>query len=161
MAWCEANDVHFLFGLARNERLIAEIATELDRAATRSRRTGRPKRCFKRFMWTTRGSWSRSRRVVAKAEWTAGEVTRASWSPRSRAGSARPSIFPASSVAGTCRLSQGHKVLLEFRRRHLAKPSSNHHALVTDPSGKGVPVLQPPSMTRFAPVIYELSSDAR
>jgi hypothetical protein len=30
MAWCEANGVDFLFGLAKNERLIAEIMTELD-----------------------------------------------------------------------------------------------------------------------------------
>jgi hypothetical protein len=27
MAWCEANGVHFLFGLAKNDRLIAEINT--------------------------------------------------------------------------------------------------------------------------------------
>ena len=30
MAWCEANGVDFLFGLAKNERLIGEIKTELD-----------------------------------------------------------------------------------------------------------------------------------
>ena len=29
MAWCEANRVHFLFGLARNERLVQEIKTAL------------------------------------------------------------------------------------------------------------------------------------
>jgi hypothetical protein len=33
MAWCEANGVHFLFGLQQNDRLIAEIAGELARAA--------------------------------------------------------------------------------------------------------------------------------
>jgi hypothetical protein len=74
MAWCEANGVDFLFGLARNERLIAEIKAELERAATKSRRTGRPERRFKDFMWTTRNSWDRRRRVVAKAEWTQGEA---------------------------------------------------------------------------------------
>src|SRR5882762_1486835 len=73
MAWCEANGVDFLFGLAKNERLVAEIETELDRVAAKSRRTGRPERRFKSFMWTTRRSWSRRRRVVAKAEWTQGE----------------------------------------------------------------------------------------
>ena len=72
MAWCEANGVDFLFGLARNERLIAEIATELDLVAAKSRRTGRTERRFKSFMWTTRRTWSRRRRVVAKAEWTQG-----------------------------------------------------------------------------------------
>jgi hypothetical protein len=74
MAWCEANGVDFLFGLAKNDRLIAEIATELDLVAAKSRRTGRPERRFKTFMWMTRGTWSRRRRVVAKAEWTQGEA---------------------------------------------------------------------------------------
>jgi Transposase DDE domain group 1 len=70
MAWCEANGVDFLFGLARNERLVAEIAPELDLVAAKSRRTGRPERRFKSFLWMTRRTWSRKRRVVAKAEWT-------------------------------------------------------------------------------------------
>jgi hypothetical protein len=73
MAWCEANDVDFLLGLAQNERLIAEIKGELDLVAARSRRTGRPERRFKTFMWMTRRTWSRKRRVVAKAECTQGE----------------------------------------------------------------------------------------
>ena len=30
MAWCEANGVHFLFGLAKTDRLIAEIRAELE-----------------------------------------------------------------------------------------------------------------------------------
>ena len=74
MAWCEANGVDFLFGLARNERLIAEIAPELDRVAAKSQRSGHPERRFKSFMWRTRQTWSRRRRVVAKAEWTNGEA---------------------------------------------------------------------------------------
>jgi hypothetical protein len=74
MAWCEANGVHFLFGLAQNERLVANIAAELARAEARSRRTGKPARSFKEFTWTTRRSWSRMRRVVAKAEFTSGEA---------------------------------------------------------------------------------------
>jgi hypothetical protein len=74
MAWCEANGVDFLFGLAKNERLTAEIKTELDLAAATSRRTGAPARRFKTFMWMTRSSWSRQRRVVGKAEWAQGEA---------------------------------------------------------------------------------------
>ena len=71
MAWCEANRVHFLFGLQQNPRLNAEIEGELKRAGARSRRTGRPARVFKDFMWmTVRDSWSRRRRVVGKAEFT-------------------------------------------------------------------------------------------
>jgi hypothetical protein len=74
MAWCEAHGVDFLFGLAKNERLIAKIETELDVAAARSRRSGVAERCFKSFMWRTRTTWSRKRRVVAKAECTQGEA---------------------------------------------------------------------------------------
>jgi hypothetical protein len=74
MAWCEANGVHFLFGLQQNKRLVANIATELARAETKSRRTGKPARSFKEFQWTTRRSWSRKRRVVGKAEFTKDEA---------------------------------------------------------------------------------------
>jgi hypothetical protein len=74
MTWCELNGIDFLFGLARNERLVGKIAAELTRAARKSRRTGRPARYYKDFMWTTRESWSRRRRVVAKAEDTQGEA---------------------------------------------------------------------------------------
>jgi hypothetical protein len=74
MAWCEANGVHFLFGLVQNERLNAEIESELARAEAKSRRTGKPVRLFKSFMWRTRRSWSRKRRVVGKAEFTGGEA---------------------------------------------------------------------------------------
>jgi hypothetical protein len=75
MAWCEGEqNVEFVLGLAKNERLLAEIAPELDRAAAASARTGRPTRRFKSFMWSTRHTWSRSRRVVAKVEWSKGEA---------------------------------------------------------------------------------------
>ena len=74
MAWCESRGVDFLFGLARNSRLVGEIESELAEAAELSRRTGQPARRFRDFTWSTRDSWSRQRRVVAKAEWTQGEA---------------------------------------------------------------------------------------
>jgi hypothetical protein len=74
MAWCENNEVDYLFGLARNSRLVAEIETELQAAAELSRKTGKPARRFKDLIWSTRDSWSRERRVIAKAEWTEGEA---------------------------------------------------------------------------------------
>lgn len=74
MAWCEDNKVDYLFGLARTVRLVAEIAAELADAGVESTITGAPARRFKDFMWTTRDSWSRRRRVVAKAEHTQGEA---------------------------------------------------------------------------------------
>ncbi len=74
MKWCEANAVDFLFGLAKNDRLVAEIAAELALAEEDSKATGKPARHFKEFLWSTRDSWSRQRRGVAKAEWTGGEA---------------------------------------------------------------------------------------
>ena len=74
MAWCEENGVHFLFGLQQNDRLNAEIKDELAKAEAKSRRSGKPARYFKEFRWTTRTTWIRRRRVVAKAEWTQGEA---------------------------------------------------------------------------------------
>jgi hypothetical protein len=74
MAWCEANRVDFLFGLARNERLEEAIRSELITATLESIRTGKPARCFRDFTWSTLDSWSRQRRVVGKAEVTGGEA---------------------------------------------------------------------------------------
>ena len=74
MAWCEENRVDYLFGLAKNERLIAEIEVGLAQAAEESRKTGKPARRFKDFLWTTLDSWSRRRRVIGKAEYTRGEA---------------------------------------------------------------------------------------
>ena len=74
MGWCEANRVDFLFGLARNKRLVDEIYTELAQAEDAAQRSGRPERRFKDFRYRTHDSWSRKRRVVAKAEWTGGEA---------------------------------------------------------------------------------------
>jgi hypothetical protein len=72
--WCENNGVDFLFGLAKNARLNTEIETELAAAQEQSQRTGKPARRFRDFTWPTRKSWSRERRVVAKAAWTGGET---------------------------------------------------------------------------------------
>ncbi|HVO27408.1 MAG TPA: IS1380 family transposase [Candidatus Margulisiibacteriota bacterium] len=76
MAWCEAHGVDFVLGLQKNTRLVAKIGPELALAETKSRRTGRPARYFREFMWTTErhSRWTRKRRVVAKAEFTGGEA---------------------------------------------------------------------------------------
>jgi len=72
MVWCEGNDVDFLLGMGKKERLLAEIAPELERVAAKSARTGQPERRFKSFMWSTRHTWRRPRRVVAKVECSKG-----------------------------------------------------------------------------------------
>lgn len=74
MAWCEANRVDYLFGLARNDRLVSQIEHELAEAGAQSRATGKPARRFKELRYQTLKSWSRERRVVAKAEVTQGDT---------------------------------------------------------------------------------------
>jgi len=74
MAWCEANRVDYVFGLARNERLEQALVPEVITATIESLRTGRTARCFKDFRYATRDSWSRERRVIGKAEVTGGEA---------------------------------------------------------------------------------------
>src|SRR4051812_23487083 len=72
MTWCEENRVDYLFGLTRNPRLVERIHIELAWAEHDAEASGRPARRFADFRWTTRDSWSRRRRVVAKAEWMPG-----------------------------------------------------------------------------------------
>ena len=68
MAWCEANAVDYVFGLARNARLLAEIEDTLAEAQAEHGATGQPARRFDDFPYATLDSWSRERRVVSKAE---------------------------------------------------------------------------------------------
>lgn len=70
MSWCEHNRVGYVFGLAKNARLIREIDGELLRAAIRCALLGNSARCFKDFSYKTLSSWSIERRVIGKAEYT-------------------------------------------------------------------------------------------
>jgi Transposase DDE domain group 1 len=71
MHWCEANRVDFLFGLAKNQRLLRILGKELHEAREQFARTKEPARVFKDFSYQTHKSWSRPRRVVGKAEYLA------------------------------------------------------------------------------------------
>jgi len=68
MAWCEAEGLDYVLGLAKNERLKASIKKELQKAERQYQETKRAARFFKEFYYQTRKSWSERRRVVAKAE---------------------------------------------------------------------------------------------
>jgi hypothetical protein len=68
MAWCEANRVDYLLGLARNSRLTGAIAAAMAQAQAAYEATGEPARVFTEFAYRTLDSWSRERRVIAKAE---------------------------------------------------------------------------------------------
>jgi hypothetical protein len=69
MDWCEGHGVDYVFGMAKNARLLKEIAPELNAAEAESARTGEMARVFKNLRYRTASqTWTRSRRVVAKAE---------------------------------------------------------------------------------------------
>lgn len=68
MAWCEAHDIAYVFGLAKNARLLAELHGELAWAQAQFEQTGQPARVFTEFRYRTLESWTQERRVVAKAE---------------------------------------------------------------------------------------------
>jgi hypothetical protein len=69
MAWCEAHGVDYLFGLAKNSRLVEAVEPALADAHARYVQTGVAARVFAEFDYQTRDSWSRPRRVVGKAEY--------------------------------------------------------------------------------------------
>jgi hypothetical protein len=68
MTWCEDNGVDYIFGLARNSRLVQKIAKQLKKAKKRFWKTGQAARCYRDFRYRTLKSWDRTRRVVGKAE---------------------------------------------------------------------------------------------
>jgi hypothetical protein len=73
MAWCEANRVEYVLGLARNGRLVRAIGGALHAVRTEHAQTGAAARRFEELRYRTQRTWSRERRVVAKAEWLPGK----------------------------------------------------------------------------------------
>jgi len=68
MAWCETHEVDFVFGLARNARLQRALGGELAQARSLYEESKKAARVFRDFVYRTRKSWSRQRRVIGKAE---------------------------------------------------------------------------------------------
>lgn len=68
MAWCDGEHLIYIFGLAQNVRLRKEIDWEMAHAEKQYRETKVPARIFTEFLYSTQDSWSRERRVIAKAE---------------------------------------------------------------------------------------------
>jgi hypothetical protein len=142
MAWCEANDVEFLFGLAQNARLNAQIAEDLAAAAEASVATGKPARRFKDFTYTTLNSWSRERRVIGKAEWMTPSVAEADDTTlrrkRKKAKKARNSkaaAAPAVSLPGranprfivTSLKAGDHEARALYEKRYCARGEMENH----------------------------------
>ncbi len=80
----------YVLGFARNERLRRKIARATRQAKQEHRLTGKPARLFTQFFYRTRASWSRARRVVAKAEQVEGKEN-----PRYLVTSLSPGEWPA------------------------------------------------------------------
>ena len=74
MAWCEANNVRYVLGLARNKRLQRALGEEMEQARQAHQRSGQPARRFRDLRYRTRKSWSRERRVIGKAEYLPGKA---------------------------------------------------------------------------------------
>lgn len=68
MSWCDDNGVDYVFGLAKNKRLLKIIGRQLQEARQLFQRSQKAARVFSEFSYQTRQSWKRERRVVAKAE---------------------------------------------------------------------------------------------
>ena len=68
LSWCEAQGVDYVVGLAQNARLLREIVAAGAQAESQFQQTGKAARVFTEFVYQTRNSWSRARRVIAKAE---------------------------------------------------------------------------------------------
>jgi hypothetical protein len=68
LSWCEGNGVDYIIGLAKNTRLVAAIAAESEQARQQFETTKQAARVFAELRYQTLDTWSRERRVVAKAE---------------------------------------------------------------------------------------------
>jgi hypothetical protein len=103
MAWCEANGIDYVFGLARNERLVGAIAEDLATAEAQS---------------LARGGAARALPTSSGARWTVGAGSAASWprpsicpkaptrassSPRCRPARSTPAHFTRTSTAPAVR----------------------------------------------------------
>jgi len=73
-AWCETNGLKYIIGLGRNPRLQEMIADDLAAVAARHDETGKSEREFVELLYRTKDSWSRQRRVIAKAEQLPGKA---------------------------------------------------------------------------------------
>jgi hypothetical protein len=68
MAWCETHDVDFVLGLARNERLVEMVQYHLGMAQCAYAASMESERTYGELEYRTLDTWSRSRRVVTRAE---------------------------------------------------------------------------------------------
>lgn len=93
MCWCEQNHVHYVFGLARNERLRGLLASDLEAVAQEQAQRGGVVRRYRELRYRTLKTWSRERRVIGKAEQLPGKSN-----PRFVVTSLAPEFFDSQRV---------------------------------------------------------------
>lgn len=68
MAWCEVEGIDYIFGLAQNPRLKKQIEAEMAQVEQQYTQSQAPIRVFTEFLYSTKDTWNRERRVIAKVE---------------------------------------------------------------------------------------------
>lgn len=69
LSWCDRNDVKYVVGIARNDRLLSLAASLMHQAEEQFEHSGQKQRLFTAFDYAA-GTWQRVRWVIAKAEHT-------------------------------------------------------------------------------------------
>ena len=120
MGWCEANKVDYVFGLARNKRLEARVWAALIEARRLSEAAGgKSARVFRDFLWSTKDSWSRRRRLIGKAEWTGGAAN-----PRFLVTSLKPDAWAAKPLYEELYCARGEMENRIKERRAICSPTA-------------------------------------
>jgi hypothetical protein len=70
MTWCEQWEVDYVLGLAKNDRLKRALASQMQRAKDQCDDTGETVCLYDEFRYETLDTWSKKRRVIAKAEYS-------------------------------------------------------------------------------------------
>ena len=68
MNYCEDHGIYYVLGLPKNKRLKNALGKAMNAARKEFERIGQPARRFADLKYRTKKSWSRTRRVVGKAE---------------------------------------------------------------------------------------------
>ena len=103
MVWCENNGVDFLFGLAKNSRLVAEIEAELAQAAEQSRQTEKRRAASRTLSGRRAKAGAASGGSSPRRNGPEVRPIRGLSSPRWHARSTRPATFTKSSTAPVAR----------------------------------------------------------
>jgi hypothetical protein len=135
MAWCEANRVDFLFGLARNERLEAALKDELVQASLDSLRAGQRRAASR----TSCGRRS-----------TAGAATAASL-PRRRSHAAKPTLASSSPRSSPERLMRNISTRRSTARVARWRTASRNASSICSPIAHQPPPCVPTSSACGSP----------